>query len=208
MRWAGIVPAPERRRSLKWRTFLNLYKQPLLACDFFTVETLGLQTLYVRFFIEVGSRRVHLAGCTSSPTSAWISQQARQVCWTLDDRTPPIRFLIPDRDTRFGAAFDAVFQSQGIEVIQTPYRTPNANAFAERWVRSVREAGLDRLLIVNECHLRQTLQAYVAYDNSRRPHQGLAQQCPLPLEPISSAGSVQRRAILGGSLHDYYRQAA
>lgn len=92
LRRAGIVPAPERRRSLNWRTFLNHYKQQLLACDFFTVETLGLQTLYVLFFIEIGSRRVHLAGCSSHPTSAWVSQQARQLCWELDERTPSIRF--------------------------------------------------------------------------------------------------------------------
>ena len=180
----------------------------MLACDFFTVETLGLQTLYVLFFIELGSRRVHLAGRSSNPTSAWVSQQARQLCWRLEEQTPPIRFLIHDRDTKFAAAFDTVFQSEGIDVIHTPYRTPNANAFTERWVRSVREACLDRLLIVNEHHLRQTLKAYIAYYNSRRPHQELDQQCPVPLEPISPIGSVQRHDILGGILHDYYRQAA
>jgi putative transposase len=131
------------------------------------------------------------------------TQQARQVCWTLDEQTPPIRFLIQDRDTKFAAAFDTVFQSGRIEVIHTPYRTPNANAFAERWVRSVREECLDRLLIVNERHLRQTLQVYVAYYNTRRPHQGLDQQCPIPFEPVRPAGSVQRHDILGGILHDY-----
>jgi putative transposase len=132
LRQAGIVPAPERRRSLNWRTFLNHYKHQMLACDFFTVETLGLQTLYVLFFIELGSRRVHLGACTSNPTSAWVTQQARQVCWRLEERTLPVRFLIHDRDTKFGAAFDTVFQSEGVDVIRTPYRTPNANAFAER----------------------------------------------------------------------------
>jgi putative transposase len=208
LRQAGILPAPERRRSLNWRTFLKHYQQQLLACDFFTIESLGLQTLYVLIFIELGSRRVHLAGCTRNPTSAWVSQQARQVCWQLDERTPAIRFLIHDRGTTFTAAFDAVFQSQGIEAIHTPYRTPNANAVAERWVRSIREECLSRLLIVNERHLRQVLQAYVAYYNSRRPHQGLGQQCPIPLEPTSNTGPVQRRDILGGIVHDYYRQAA
>jgi hypothetical protein len=98
--------------------------------------------------------------------------------------------------------------TQRLCALMTPYRTPNANAFAERWVRSVREECLDRLLIVNDCHLRQTLKAYVAYYNTRRPHQGLEQQCPIPLEPIQGAGSTQRHDILGGILHDYYRQAA
>jgi transposase InsO family protein len=208
LRQAGILPAPERRRSLNWRTFLKLYKQHLLACDFFTVETLGLQTLYVLFFIEIGSRRVHLAGCTSNPTSAWVTQQARQLCWQLDDQTPPLRFLIHDRDTKFPSTFDAVFQSEGIEVIRTPYRTPNANAFAERWVRSVREECLNHLLIVNERHLRQTLKDYVAYYNTRRPHQGLDQQCPISLIPSAGTRVVRRRDILGGIVHDYYRQAA
>ena len=208
LRQASIVTAPERRRSLNWRTFLNQYKHQMLACDFFSVETLGLQTLYVLFFIEIGSRRIHLAGCTGNPTSVWVTQQARQLCWSLDEQTPPIRFLIHDRDTKFPAAFDTVFEASGIEVIHTPYRTPTANAFAERWVRSVRGECLDRLLIVNEQHLRQTLQAYVAYYNARRPHQGLDQQCPIPFEPVLHPDSVQRRDILGGILHDYYRQAA
>jgi putative transposase len=99
--------------------------------------------------------------------------------------------LIHDRDTKFTAAFDAVFQYEGIDVIHTPYRTPNANAFAERWVRSIREECLGRLLIVNERHLRQTLQAYVAYYNTRRPHQRLDHRCPIPLEPMLGTGPVQ-----------------
>jgi putative transposase len=107
---AGIVPAPERRRSLNWRTFLNHYKQQLLACDFFTVETLGMQTLYVLFFIELGSRRVHLAGCTSHPTAAWVTQQARQCCWQLEDQVPLQRFLIHDRDTKFCGTVETVFR--------------------------------------------------------------------------------------------------
>src|SRR5258708_1482030 len=178
----------------------------MLACDFFTVETLGLQTLYVLFFIEVGSRRVHLAGFSSNPTSAWVTQQARQLCWSLDAQTPPFRFLIHDRDTKFAAAFDTVFLASGIEVIHTPYRTPNA--VAERWVRSIREECLDRLLIVNERPLRHTLRDYTAYYNMRRPHPGLAQQCPTPVEPVPQAGSVQRHDLFGGILHDYYRHAA
>jgi putative transposase len=116
--------------------------------------------------------------------------------------------LIHDRDTKFTIAFDTVFQSQGITIIQTPYRAPNTNAFAERWVRSVREECLDRLLVVNELHLQHVLKEYVLYYNSRRTHQGLGQQCPVPVDPVPREGLVQRRDILGGILHDYYRQVA
>ncbi len=207
LKHAGIVPAPERRRSLSWRTFLQHYKQQLLACDFFSVETLVLQTLYILCFIELGSRCVHLAGCTSHPTSIWVSQQARQLYWQWEDHSP-FRFLIHDRDSKFTIAFDTVFQSQGIEIIHTTYRAPNMNSFAERWVRSVREECLDRVLIVNERHLRSVLKEYVLYYNTRRPHQGLDQQCPIPIGLMPLEAIVQRRDILGGVLHDYHRQAA
>jgi putative transposase len=129
--------------------------QLLLACDFFTVETLFLHTLYVLVFIEIGSRRVHFAGCTVHPNNVWITQQARQVMWHLEDREPGIRFLIRDNDKKFTQAFDTVFCSEGIDVIRTPYRAPNANAYAERWIRSVREEFLDKLLIINQTHLQR-----------------------------------------------------
>jgi hypothetical protein len=128
----GIPPAPERGRSPSWRHLMTHYKEQLLACDFSTVETLFLQTIYVFFFIEVGTRRVHFAGCTTNPNGAWVTQQARQVMWELEDRKPGMRFLIHDRDTKFTQAFDAVFRSEGIDIVLTPYRAPKANAFAER----------------------------------------------------------------------------
>ena len=102
----------------------------MLACDFFTVKTVWLKTVYVLFFIELGTRRVHLAGCTTKPDSAWVTQQARQMVWTLEAREPSIRYLIHDRDTKFSASFDTVFKTEGIEIILTPYQAPNANAFA------------------------------------------------------------------------------
>src|SRR5260221_3799724 len=101
----------------------------MLACDFFTVETVTLQTLYILFFIELGTRRVHLAGCTAHPNSVWVTQQARQLVWKLTDTAQPICFLIHDRDTKFTARFDQVFTSEGIEIVLTPYRAPQANAF-------------------------------------------------------------------------------
>lgn len=106
----------------------------MLACDFFTVETAWLKIVYILFFIELGTRRVHFAGCTVHPDSASITQQARQMVWTLENREPSIRYLIHDRDTKFSTSFDTVFESEAIDIILTPYQTPNANAFAERWI--------------------------------------------------------------------------
>jgi putative transposase len=205
----GVPPAPERvKRGSSWRTFLQHYKDQIIACDFFTVETAWLKTLYVLFFIELGSRRVHLAGCTSSPTTAWVTQQARQLSWQIRDGALPVRFLIHDRDTKCPAAFDTVFASEDMTIIRTPVQTPNANAFAERWIRSVREECLDKLLILGERHLERVLTTYVAYYNRARPHQGIDQQCPVPLESAARDGSIERRDLLGGVLHDYYRRAA
>jgi transposase InsO family protein len=203
-----VPPAPERgKHGSTWRTFLTHYQDEMVACDFFTVETAWLKTLYVLFFIELGSRRVHLAGCTSSPTSAWVTQHARQFSWNIQDGTLPVRFLIHDRDTKFAAAFDAVFTSEDVTIIRTPVRAPNANAFAERWVRSIREECLDRLLILNERHLHRVLTTYIDYYNHARPHQGIDQRCPIPFESIARDGPIERRDILGGVIHDYRRAA-
>ena len=127
-----IPPAPERNPSPSWRHLMTHYKDQLLACDFFTVETLFLQTLYVLVFIEIGTHRVHFAGCTAHPDNAWVTQQARQVMWELDGRDPAVRFLIRDNDKKFTKSFDTVFRSEGMDVIPTPYQAPNANAYAER----------------------------------------------------------------------------
>ncbi len=122
-----VPPAPERRRrGSSWRTFLAHYKDEVVACDFFMVETAWLKTLYVLFFIELGSRRVHLAGCTSKPTSAWVTQQARHLSWQIQDGDLAMRFLIHDRDTKFARAFDTVFRSEDVTMIRTPVRAPNA----------------------------------------------------------------------------------
>lgn len=172
------------------------------------------------FFIELGTRRVHWVGCTPRPTSAWVSQQARNLTWELGDagdRELPVRFLIHDRDAKFTSSFDTVFASEGIETVLTPYRCPKANAVAERWVRTVREECLDRLLIVGEAHLRRVLVEYISYYNERRPHQGIGQRIPAPQVspvPVGSVGEGEerrvegirpsRRDVLGGVIHDYY----
>jgi len=201
-----LLPAPQRGKS-SWRTFLKHYRQQMLACDFFTVETLHMQTLYVLFFIELGSRRVHLAGCTPNPDGAWVTQQARQLVWQLDETSTPMRFLIHDRDSKFTTNFDQVFVSEGIEFVWTPFRAPKANAIAERWVRSVRHECFDQLLILNQRHLLRVLKEYTTYYNAARPHQGIHQQAPIPFSRPQH-GTIHCRDVLGGILHDYYRDAA
>jgi putative transposase len=128
LRQHGLPPAPERGTST-WRAFLAHYREYVVACACFTVDTLFLQRLYVLFFLELGTRRVHLAGCTAAPDAAWVTQQARQCSWRLQDDQPgTVRFLIHDRDAKFAAGFDTVFASEGVAVIRTPARAPNANA--------------------------------------------------------------------------------
>jgi hypothetical protein len=200
----GIQPAPVRNGSIGWRHLMTHYKEQILACDFFTVETVFLQTLYVLFFIELGSRRVHFAGITTNPNQVWVTQQARQLIWDLSDREKPLRFLIHDNDRSFCPAFDTVFESEGFHVIPTPVRAPNANAFSERWVRTVREECLDYILIFNAAHLRRVVIEFVDYYNTARPHQGIDQQTPIP-QARPSSGTIQCRNVLGGIIHDYYR---
>jgi hypothetical protein len=208
LRRHNIPPVPERETSPSWRHLMTHYKEQLLACDFFTVETLFLQTIYVLMFIEIGSRRVHFAGCAAHPNGAWVTQQARQLMWELTDRKPNIRFLIRDNDQKFTEAFDTVFRSEGVEVIPTPIRAPNANAFMERWIRSAREECLDKLLIINQTHLRRVMRDYVGFFNTARPHQGLEQQIPVPKASGQGHGPVRCHNVLGGIIHDYYRDAA
>jgi putative transposase len=154
------------------------------------------------------TRQVYFAGCTAHPDSAWVTQQARQMTWELEDRDPPMKYLIRDHDTKFTQSYDTVFEASGIEIVNIPYQAPNANAVAERWVRSVREECLDHLIILNERHLRRVMNEYVAYFNERRPHQGLEQDSPLGFEPVSNQGTIRRRKVLGGIISDYYREAA
>jgi putative transposase len=166
LREAGLGPAGVRA-GLSWREFLRAQAQTTIAVDFFTVETVWLQRLYVLFFIELGSRRVHLAGCTANPNGSWVTQQARQLAWTSAERSTPLRLLIRDRDSKYTRDFDTVFRSEGIDIIRTPVRAPKANAIAERFVRTVRSECLDWLLILNRRHLGRT-----ARSTSYRPIPG------------------------------------
>jgi putative transposase len=204
----GIPPAPERGSSPRWQHLMTHYKDQILACDFFTVESFFLKTIYVLFFIEIGSRRVHFAGCTRQPNAAWVNQQARQMVWKLEEQGIKVRFLLHDNDRKFTEMFDTMFRSIDIKVIHLPYRAPNANAFAERWVRTVREECLDKLLIFNEGHLRRVMNEYVAHYNRNRPHQGIDQQTPIPFPIPEKQGEIRHRNVLGGIIHEYYREVA
>lgn len=205
---AGLGPAGERT-GLSWRDFLRAQAHSMLAVDFFTVETVCLQRLYVLFFIELGSRRVHLAGCTANPSGAWVTQQARQVAWGFAARSTPVRFLIRDRDSKFTRDFDTVFRSERVEIVRTPVRAPKANAFAERFVRTARAECLDWLLILNCRHLERVLRTFVDHYNHHRPHRALSLTPPaqkprtLRLASPSRSDRVERRDRLGGLIHEY-----
>jgi len=163
LREAGVGPVG-RRRGMSCE-FVRMHRRSLLGVDFFTVETIWLQRLYVLFFIELGSRRVHVAGCTPTPTAQWVTQQARQLTWTLADGSESIRFLILDRDQKFTPSFDEVFRTEKIEIVRTPFRAPQANGVAERFVRTVRTECLDWLLILNHQHLERIVADYVDHYN-------------------------------------------
>ncbi len=208
LRRQGLPPALKRQPSLTWRHLMSHYKDQLLACDFFTSETLFLKTVYVLVFIELGTRRVYFAGCTAHPNNGWVTQQARQMMWELEAQGKHIHALIHDNDRKFTSAFDTVFSAESIHVIHTPLRAPNANASMEHWVRSVREECLDKVLILNETHLRRVMREYINYYNTARPHQGLNQQIPIAQFPPDTNGTISRRNVLGGIIHDYYRKAA
>ncbi len=202
----GLSPAPERESS-SWRQFLRQQAATMLACDFLTVETVWLTRIYVLFFVSLERRRIEFVACTANPDGRWVTQQARNLLMTVADRREPFRFLIHDRDGKFSGAFDAVLQSEGIKVIRTPIRAPNANAYAERWVRTLRSECLDRLLIVSRRQLELVLQTYRRHYNAHRPHRSLAlqppeQQKPTPATP-DSAVRVHRRDLLGGLIHEY-----
>ena len=202
---AGIDPAPERSGQT-WRAFLATQPTTILATDFFHVDTVLLRRLYVLFFIEHGTRRVHLAGITAHPTGAWVTQQARNLLMNLEDYAGGFKFLIRDRDTKFTAAFDAVFTAIGVRIVKTPVRAPRANAIAERWIGSARRECLDRMLITGERHLRLVLGEYADHYNSHRPHRTLQQNPPAGRSrPPATATSMRvlRRDRLGGLIREY-----
>ena len=206
---AGIDPAP-RRSGQTWQAFLETQAKTILAVDFFHVDTVFLRRLHVLFFIEHGTRRVHLAGITAHPAGEWVAQQVRNLLMDLDDQAEGLKFLIRDRDTKFTAAFDAVFTPAAVRIIRTPARAPRANAIAERWISSARRECLDRLLITSERHLRLVLGEYVDHYNAHRPHRALQHGPPAgrPVPPAPDTNvRVLRRDRLGGLIYEYSQVA-
>jgi putative transposase len=199
---AGQPPAPERTPS--WRTFLRAQAGSVLACDFLTVDTVLLQRIYVLFFISLATRRIEYIACTSTPDGRWTAQQARNLVMQLGDGQP-FRFVIHDRDSKFSHVFDEVFRSEGIKVIKTPVQAPNANAFAERWVRTVRADCLDRILIFGRHHLEHVLRVYRTHYNEHRPHRALDLLPPDGHHPTSTNTPIRlhRRDLIGELIHEY-----
>jgi putative transposase len=199
LKHAGIDRSP-RRQGPSWTEFLRAQAKHVIACDFFTVDTIGLRRLYVLFFIELHTRRVHLAGITANPTGAWTTQQARN---RVESFSPAARLLIRDRDAKFTSMFDTVFTSEAITVRTTPVRAPVANAYAERWVGTVRRECLDRLLILGRRHLEHVLAEYVEHYNQHRPHRALRQGSPQLHVSVPVGDRVERRRVLGGLINEY-----
>ena len=186
-----------------------------MACDFFTVETVFLRTLYVLVFMQVETRRILGIGVSANPNGTWVTQQARNLRMDLhDDPELPVRFLIRDRDAKYCSGFDAVFAAEGAEVVLTPYRTPQANCHVERLIGGVRREVLDHVLILGRGHLVDVLREYAAHHNSHRPHRGLGLHRPhdvgrpIPGPGPARADAITRRKILGGLIHEYHARAA
>ena len=198
-----------RGPSSRWRSFLRQHASTVWACDFFCVQTITFRTLYVFFVIHHASRQVLRVHVTAHPTATWTAQQIVECCgW---DCQPP-RFLVHDRDSCYAGSFDRRVRNLGITQARTPFRSPRANAIAERWVRSVRTECLDHVFIFNERHLQKVLAEYVGYFNRWRPHRSIGQRAPCaPATPAphrrAQAGKIIATPVLGG-LHHVYQRAA
>jgi transposase InsO family protein len=205
LRCHGLGPTP--RSGPRWKEFLAAQASGILTTDFFSVDTIKFTQLYVLFVIELQSRVVHILGVTDHPTGYFVTQVARNLAGDLAEQGRSFRFLIRDRDAKFTASFDEVFASEGIEVIKTPIRAPRANAYAERWVRTVREECLDWTLVRGRHHLEVVLRDYVRHYNEHRPHRGLRLEVPAPVTTMTpiplSISDIGRHDVLGGLIHEY-----
>ena len=203
-----IPPAP-RRTGLTWRRFLKAHGRAILACDYFTVDTVFLKRLYLLFFLELASRRILFTACSEHVGGAWAAQQARNLAWQLQEAEVKPRFLIHDRDANFSAGFDAVFQAEGLEVIRTPCGHPMPNAVMEREIGSTRRECLDWLLIHSRRHLDRVMKEWVEHYNRARPHRALGLATPVADPALESvSGAILCNERLGGLLHEYSRAAA
>ena len=212
LRRYGVAPAPKRSQVTPWKDFLAAHMNVLAGCDFFTVEVLswrGLVTYYVLFFLHLESRRVHIAGITRHPDQEWMEQIGRSATQETFGYLHPCRYVLHDRDTKFCASFRSVLAS-GVKSIQLPAKSPNLKAFAERWVRSVKQECLSRVILFGEGPLSRVLTEYNRHDHGERNHQGKGNRLLLP--DVSQERSLHGRSIecrqrLGGLLK-YYVNAA
>jgi len=200
-----VPPAP-RRQGPTWAQFLSAHAGATLACDFFTIDTVLLRTLYVLVFMEISSRRILYANCTTHPNAAWVSQQARNLTWELNQLEAPIRLAIHDRDAKFVDEFDHVLRGEGARVALTPYRCPRANAHCERMIKTLRHEALDWLLIFGERHLQLVLRQYIDHYNQQRPHLALGLHSPQPAA-ANGSGPILRQQRLNGLINEYHRAA-
>jgi len=222
----GLFPRPVCGHGMgaetPWRKFLRLHMNTLVACDYFckrVITPLGVKTAYCLFFIHLGTRKVFLCPATYHPNEYWVMQQARNVQMWFDDEGIEARFLLRDRDTKFTAAFDQLFRDTGTRIVKTPIRAPNANAFSESWVGSLKRECLNHFVCFGLGHLNHILGDYVHFFNQHRPHQGLGNR-PLPIaagergDVATTArlddgpDDVRCKRFLGGLLRHYYRTAA
>ncbi|KOX30129.1 integrase [Saccharothrix sp. NRRL B-16348] len=206
-----IPPARERDSDASWRRFLRAQASGMLACDFFHVDcALTLKRVYVFFVLEVATRYVHILGTTTNPDGPWTTQQARNPLMDLGDRADDFRFLIRDRAGQFTTSFDTVLADASIHVVKTPPQCPRANAYAERFIGTVRREVADRLLIINEHHVRAVLDRYATHYNHRRPRRAQQLAPPRPDRPTAEPGCtlIRRRPVLGGLINEYEPVAA
>ncbi len=209
----NLLPAPERKKTTTWREFIRSHQNLLVATDFFTAEVWtkgGLVTYYILFFIQLESRKVHIAGMTPNPDGPWMTQMARNLTMEEWGFLTPDHQVIHDRDTKFCAAFRETIKAAGVRLVKLPPRSPNLNAHAERWVRSVKEEVLSRLILFGEDALRQMLKEYGTHYHQERNHQGKGNGLLMALAHRKTLGTnpIRSRERLGGLLKYYNREAA
>jgi putative transposase len=208
-----IPPAPQRKKTTTWREFIRSHQNLLVATDFFTAEVWtkgGLVTYYILFFIQLESRKVHIAGMTPNPDGRWMTQMARNLTMEVWGFLTPDQLVIHDRDTKFCSAFRETIKAAGVRLVKLPPRSPNLNAHAERWVRSVKEEVLSRLILFGEDALRQVLKEYGTHYHQERNHQGKGNELLMALANRKTLGTnpIRSRERLGGLLKYYNREAA
>ena len=207
----GIEPSPGRNRRTPWSTFLKAHWKVLAASDFLTVEVWtakGLVTHYLLFVISLADRAVSVAGITTRPDESWMLQIARNITEEQSGALHSKRYLIIDRDTKYSEQFRRLIRDGGTKVIRLPPRSPNLNAYAERFVRSIKDECLDRMIFVGQASLRRAVAEYTEHYHAERNHQGLENRLIVPAATQAADGAVHRHTRLGGTLNFYYRQAA